>query len=59
MIAPTTDDFSTRLIAEIERYLEAVELFLDFGCEIDWRTEAGVAGVRTGAAAWSSSQAAV
>jgi hypothetical protein len=55
MIAPTTDDFSTRLIAEIERYLEAVELFLDFGCEIDWRTEAGV---RTGAAAWSSSQAA-
>jgi hypothetical protein len=59
MIRPTTDDFSARLIAEIERYLEAVELFRTFGCELDWRTEAGVADVRTSAAARSSSQATV
>lgn len=39
MIGPTRDEYYARLIAEIECYLEAVELFRALGCEPDWCTE--------------------
>jgi hypothetical protein len=39
MNLPTTVESSSRLIAEIERYLGVVELFRALSCEPDWHAE--------------------